>query len=55
MKESKKQVIPSNYSEAFKRMVIDEYESCLSTKAKLKRTYGIRGNSCIPRWLKYTW
>lgn len=52
MKESKKQVIPSNYSEAFKRMVICEYESGLSTKATLKRKYGIRGNSCIPRWLK---
>ena len=43
---------PSDYSEAFKRMVVTEYESGLSTKAILKRKYGIAGNSCIPRWLK---
>lgn len=52
MKETKKKLFPSNYSEAFKRMVISEYESGLSTKATLKRKYGISGNSCIPRWLK---
>ena len=52
MNESKKTVIPSNYSEAFKRMIISEYESGLSTKSTLNRKYGIRGNSCIPRWLK---
>lgn len=52
MKETTKNRFPSNYSEAFKRMVISEYESGLSTKATLKRKYGIAGNSCIPRWLK---
>ena len=52
MREKKKEGIPSNYSEAFKRVVITEYESGLSTKATLKRKYGIAGNSCIPRWLK---
>ena len=52
MKATKKTALPSNYSEAFKRMVISEYESGLSTKATLKRKYGIAGNSCIPRWLK---
>jgi len=52
MKENKKNRFPSNYSEAFKRMVISEYESGLSSKATLKRKYGISGNSCIPRWLK---
>ena len=52
MKETKKDRIPSNYSEAFKRMVIAEYESGLSTKATLKRKYAIAGNSCIPNWLK---
>ena len=52
MREKKKEGIPSNYSEAFKRVVISEYESGLSTKATLKRKYGIAGNSCIPRWLK---
>jgi transposase len=50
--ETKKNSFPSNYSEAFKRMVIAEYESSLSTKATLKRKYGIAGNSCIPAWLK---
>jgi len=52
MKESKKSRFPSNYSEAFKRMVVTEYESGLSSKATLKRKYGIAGNSCIPLWLK---
>ena len=52
MNKSKKTAPPSKYSEAFKRMVISEYESGLSTKSTLKRKYGIRGNSCIPRWLK---
>ena len=41
-----------NYSEGFKRMIVAEYESGKSTKASLKRRYGILGNSCIPRWLK---
>ena len=40
------------YSEGFKRMVVSEYESGLSTKATLKRKYSIAGNSCIPKWLK---
>ena len=52
MRTTKKRISPSNYSEAFKRMVIVEYESGLSTKSMLKRKYGIAGNSCIPRWLK---
>ena len=41
-----------NYSEAFKRQVVSEFESGLSTKATLKRKYGIAGKSCIPNWLK---
>jgi transposase len=52
MEEKKRKGVPSNYSEAFKRIVIAEYESGLSSKATLKRKYGIAGNSCIPRWLK---
>lgn len=52
MRTTKKRISPSSYSEAFKRMVIVEYESGLSTKSMLKRKYGIAGNSCIPRWLK---
>lgn len=43
---------PQNYSEGFKRMIVSEYESGKSSKAMLKRKYGIAGNSCIPRWLK---
>ncbi|NQY66760.1 MAG: transposase [Flavobacteriales bacterium] len=42
---------PSSYSEAFKRVVVSEYESGLLGKAGLKRKYGISGNSCISRWL----
>lgn len=42
----------SIYSEAFKRMVVAEFESGLSTKATLKRKYGIRGHSSLDRWLK---
>ena len=42
----------SRYSEGFKRMIVSEYESGKSTKANLKRKYGISGNSCIPNWLK---
>jgi transposase-like protein len=43
---------PSLYSEAFKRQVVQEFESGLYSKASLKRKYGISGNSCLPRWLK---
>jgi len=52
MRVQKKNGFPSNYSEAFKRMFVSEYESGLSSKATLKRKYGIAGNSCIPLWLK---
>jgi transposase len=51
MEKLTKSALPCNYSESFKRMVITEYESGLSTKATLKRKYCIAGNSCIPRWL----
>ncbi|MFT6338285.1 MAG: hypothetical protein ACJATI_005057 [Halioglobus sp.] len=44
MEERKKQRFPSNYRGAFKRMVVAEYESGLSTKAMLKRKYEITGN-----------
>ena len=46
------QVPPQVYSEAFKRQVVSEFERGLFTKAMLQRRYSIRGNSCIPRWLK---
>ena len=42
----------TNYSEAFKRQVVSEYESGLSSKATLKRKYGISGHSCVDRWLE---
>ncbi len=43
---------PQDYSEAFKRQVVAEYEQGLSTKANLRRKYGIAGNSCIDRWCR---
>ncbi len=43
---------PQFYSEAFKRQIVSEYERGLFTKAALRQRYNIRGNSCIPRWLK---
>ncbi|MDR6923390.1 transposase-like protein [Chryseobacterium sp. 2987] len=39
------------YSEAFKRQVVSEYERGLYTKSQLQTRYNIRGNSCISRWL----
>ena len=52
MKEQKKKTSRTNYSEAFKRQVVIEYESGLSSKATLKRKYGISGHSCVDRWLE---
>ena len=49
---SKNAITPQNYSEAFKRQVVSEFEIGLFTKAELQRRYTILGNSCIPRWLK---
>jgi transposase-like protein len=49
---SKNAITPQNYSEAFKRQVVSEFERGLFTKAELQRRYTILGNSCIPRWLK---
>ena len=52
-KKLKKKLNPSQfYSEAFKRQVVSEFERGLFSKAELCRRYNIRGNSCIPRWLK---
>jgi len=39
------------YSEAFKRQVVSEYERGLYTKSQLQTRYNIRGNSCISSWL----
>jgi transposase-like protein len=49
----KKKAAPRKYySESFKRMVVQEYESGLSTKATLRRKYGISGHSTLSKWLK---
>jgi transposase len=50
--ELKKVLAPQTYSEVFKKQVVREFEQGLFTKAELRRRYNIRGNSCIPRWLK---
>lgn len=48
----KKASVPAQeYSEAFKRQVVSEYERGLFTKSQLQTRYNIRGNSCISRWL----
>jgi transposase len=40
------------YSEAFKRQVVVEFEGGLYTKAMLKRKYGIPGHCTLDKWLK---
>ena len=52
MKRRKKQSSPSKYGEAFKRQIVSEFESGLSSKATLKRKYSISGHSCVDRWLE---
>jgi len=52
MEREKKQRTHSVYSEAFKREVVSEFELGLSSKATLKRKYGISGHSCVDNWLK---
>lgn len=48
----KKHDPPRIYSENFKRLIVAEYEQGFLNKDQLQRKYDIRGNSCIPRWLK---
>lgn len=40
------------YSESFKRLVVEEYESGHLNKDQLQRKYDIRGNQCIKNWLR---
>ncbi|MBY0543291.1 MAG: IS3 family transposase [Sphingobacteriaceae bacterium] len=40
------------YSESFKKLVVLEYESGSLNKDQLRQKYGIKGNGCIPGWLK---
>lgn len=51
-KELKKPLAPQTFGEMFKKQVVKEFEQGLFTKAELRRRYNIRGNGCIPRWLK---
>lgn len=52
-KKLKEIVRSSNiYSESFKKLVVSEYESGSLNKDQLQRKYGIKGNGCIPGWLK---
>ncbi|MEY8761794.1 IS3 family transposase [Chryseobacterium tongliaoense] len=48
----KKPCVPvQEYSEAFKRQVVSEYERGLYTKSQLQTRYHIRGHACISKWL----
>jgi transposase len=45
--------VPSKtYSDAFKRMVVQEYEKGILNKDELQRKYGIGGNSRILTWCR---
>jgi transposase-like protein len=43
---------PIEYSEAFKRQVVREYEQGLMNKDQLKEKYGIKGKSRILEWCR---
>jgi len=40
------------YSEAFKRIVVKEFERGFLNKDQLKRKYNIAGNSCVLNWCR---
>ena len=42
----------SNYSLAFKKQVVREFESGQLSKNELQRKYGIGGNSAVLKWCK---
>jgi len=49
----KKQIArPRTYSDAFKRMVVKEYEKGMMNKDQLQRKYGIGGNSRLLDWCR---
>jgi transposase-like protein len=49
----KKQVAPpKTYSDAFKRMVVKEYEKGMLNKDQLQRKYGIGGKSRLLDWCR---
>jgi transposase len=43
---------PTQYSEAFKRSVVSEYERGLLNKDQIQLKYGIRGNSVVLEWCR---
>ena len=50
--EKQKGVIPTRYSESFKRTVIEEYLCGGSTKEFIYTKYGIRGKSSLTSWMR---
>jgi transposase-like protein len=40
------------FSEAFKKMVVREFEQGLLNKDQLQRKYGLRGNSTVLKWCR---
>ena len=56
MEEQKIRVIitvPSKkYSDAFKKMVVAEYEKGILGKDELQKKYGIKGNSAVLNWCR---
>jgi len=42
----------SNYSEAFKRAIVAEYERGILNKDQIQAKYGIRGNSRVLEWCR---
>ena len=43
---------PRTYSDAFRRMVVKEYEKGMMNKDQLQRKYGISGNSRLLDWCR---
>jgi transposase len=43
---------PTQYSEAFKRSVVSEFEKGILNKDQIRSKYGIRGNSIVLEWCR---
>lgn len=53
--QAQNQIQPSpvaKYSEAFKRVVVTEYERGILNKDQIQAKYGIRGNSLVLEWCR---
>ncbi len=48
----KQKVTPTQYTEAFKRSVIEDYLSSGNTKELIYAKYGIRGKSSLTAWMR---